>query len=363
MSKKILYIWFKQYDGVLDGGGTENYRMYHLLQSLFGNGNVDSFYMHKKGEKNSLRKYISVFFNFFLSYHNGVNNEKIRSILVISNKYDYIFLSTSLFGVIARELKKVGYKGEIITHFHNVESVYYASVISSFNPIRPLVVNCARENDRMSCIYSDKTIVLNKRDNNVLFKCYGRKANAIIPISLSDVATINIDPRVLTSTKPVCMFLGSNIGPNKEGVLWFINKVLPYVDIDFMIVGKNMNKLKDTNKTLSDILVIGDAPSLSNYFLKADFMVFPIFSGSGMKVKTCESLMYGKNIIGTPEAFEGYDLDCEKVGAKCETAVDFINAIKKFSVNPIPKYNAYSRKIYEDFYSEETIIDLFSSLF
>ena len=212
----------------------------------------------------------------------------------------------------------------------------------------------------MSCIYSDKTIVLNKRDNNMLFKCYGRKANAIIPISLSDVATINIDPRVLTSTKPVCMFLGSNIGPNKEGVLWFIDKVLPYVDIDFMIVGKNMNKLKDTNKTLSDILVIGDAPSLSNYFLKADFMVFPIFSGSGMKVKTCESLMYGKNIIGTPEAFEGYDLDCEKVGAKCETAVDFINAIKKFSVNPIPKYNAYSRKIYEDFYSEETIIDLFS---
>ena len=28
-----------------------------------------------------------------------------------------------------------------------------------------------------------------------------------------------------------------------------------------------------------------------------------------MKVKTCEALMYGKNILGTTETFEGYELD------------------------------------------------------
>ena len=38
-----------------------------------------------------------------------------------------------------------------------------------------------------------------------------------------------------------------------------------------------------------------------------------------MKVKTCEALMFGKNIIGTKEAFEGYELDYQKVGAMCNT--------------------------------------------
>jgi hypothetical protein len=36
-----------------------------------------------------------------------------------------------------------------------------------------------------------------------------------------------------------------------------------------------------------------------------------------MKVKTCESLMFGKNIFATTEAFEGYELDYDKVGALC----------------------------------------------
>ncbi len=39
-----------------------------------------------------------------------------------------------------------------------------------------------------------------------------------------------------------------------------------------------------------------------------DYIISPIFVGGGMKVKTCEALMYGKNIIGTSESFEGYDI-------------------------------------------------------
>ena len=45
-------------------------------------------------------------------------------------------------------------------------------------------------------------------------------------------------------------------------------------------------------------------------------------TGSGMKVKTCEALMYGKNILGTDEAFEGYELDTARVGGRCNNAED-----------------------------------------
>ena len=363
MGKKVIYIWFKKYDGILDGGGTENYRMYHLLQGLFGAANVDSFYIHEKDEKLTIWKRVGIFLNFLKYYHNGITADKIQRIVGISDKYDYIYLSTSLFGVIARELKRNNYKGKIITHFHNVESVYYAAIINQLNPIRPIVVKSARQNDMMSCAYSDKTIVLNKRDDDLLYKYYGRKADATIPITVPDVAG-NVVPTITkTKKKPSCMFLGSNFGPNREGVLWFVNNVLHYVDIEFIIVGKDMDKLKEENKCLADIHVVGNAPSLSPFFEQADFMVLPIFSGSGMKVKTCESLMYGKNIIGTDEAFEGYYLDYDKVGGKCNTAEEFIDTIKNFSNNPICKYNTYSRKIYEERYSEASIKTTFAALF
>lgn len=43
-----------------------------------------------------------------------------------------------------------------------------------------------------------------------------------------------------------------------------------------------------------------------------------------MKTKTAEALMYGKTIIGTKEAFEGYVLD-EKAMKLCSNAQEFID--------------------------------------
>ena len=86
------------------------------------------------------------------------------------------------------------------------------------------------------------------------------------------------------------------------------------------IVGKGMGRIRDNYYVPENVEIVGDAPDLLPYFEEADIMVLPIFKGSGMKVKTCESLMYGKNIIGTDEAFEGYALDYSKAGGKCNTA-------------------------------------------
>ena len=78
-----------------------------------------------------------------------------------------------------------------------------------------------------------------------------------------------------------------------------------------------------------------------------------------MKVKTCESLMYGKNIIGTDEAFEGYDVDYKQVGGLCNTAQEYIDCLKRFEENPRPRFNAYSRKVYLEKYSYSSIEELF----
>ena len=86
-------------------------------------------------------------------------------------------------------------------------------------------------------------------------------------------------------------------------------------------------------------------------------------AGSGMKVKTCESLMYGKNIIGTKETFEGYNLDTDKVGGLCNTPKEFIDRINYFIHHPVTRYNPYAREVFLRNNSEESTQSVFCSVF
>lgn len=361
MKKRILFICFKHYNGILDGGGLANQRCYRMLQCVFGEENVDSLYVHDEQEKTSYWRLLQSAYYFLFNYHNGVTPAFVQKVVGMSKDYDYVFLSTSLFGQIAKELKKHGYGGTIITHFHNVESIYYDASVPKWLPCRSIIIRCADHNDGFSCRHSDKILVLNDRDKHILKEKYGRNADVVLPISLRDSFSF-VDKAVMTSSCPLCIFIGSYFAPNNEGVLWFVRNVLPHVNIRFKVIGKNMFKLKEAYECMKDIEFVSDAPDLRPYFEEADFIVLPIFSGSGMKVKTCEALMYGKNILGTNEAFEGYDVNVERVGGCCNTTEDFIKRIQYYAENPVPRFNEYSRQIYLEKYSEEATYVIFREL-
>lgn len=360
MTRKVLFISFKHSEGVLDGGGMENLRCFRLLQDIFGKENVDTFYM--RSDKRDLLGKVMAVPLFFKDYFYGVTPRKMAAIVGKAAQYDYVFLSSSLFGIIARELKAQGYTGKIISHFHNVEKKYYSDLLSRSFPLRNIVVRCAEHNDKYAWLYSDKTIVLNERDHQILRQSYSGQANAVLPISVADKYQSTTDSQTLTRSTPYCLFLGSYFPPNVQAVRWFVENVLPHVNIKLKIVGKGMSQLRQ-ERLAGNLEIVSDAPDLIPYFREADFVVLPIFSGSGMKVKTCEALMHGKNIIATDEAFEGYNIDGQKVGARCNTAEEFIATIKQFSAHPIPKLNAYSRETYLQHFSEKATADIFRNLF
>ena len=177
----------------------------------------------------------------------------------------------------------------------------------------------------------------------------------MIPIVFRDRFKPEHQSEAFTKAKPECLFIGSYFAPNNEGLLWFVRNVLPHVEINFIVVGKGMEKIKEEEPIMHDVEVIGSVPDLTPYINEADIMILPIFKGSGMKVKTCESLMFGKNILGTDEAFEGYDADYDRIGGKCNTADDFIGKINDFITSPRPRFNTYSRQLYLERYSESTL--------
>ncbi len=363
MTKKVLYIGFKkQVNSILVGGGVANMRNLRMLISRFGKENVTEYYVLHEGKKRSLWEYLMAVYYLLFDYHNGLTPKKVKKVVEMAQGYQYIFISTSVVAIIAKKLKENGYQGKIITHYHNVESIYYDAQMPRWLPGRQVVVRCAAHNDEYGCKYSDKIMTLSQRDSHYFEKHYDRKADAIIGVAMEDKFR-PVDETIMTGQVPQCLFLGAYSLPNNEGVRFFVEKVLPHVNIKFKVVGRGMAQLQKECKSMRDVEVVNDAPDLCPYIEEADFMILPVFSGSGMKVKTCESLMYGKNILGSDESFEGYDLDAEKVGGRCNTAEEYISRINHYCAHPVPRFNSYARHVFLTKYSEESTRVAFCSVF
>ena len=360
---KILIIRYKKTRGVPEGGEQGSEKNLIVLRQIAGKENIDTYFIHDEAHHRSPWEYLQGIVYMPLGYYFGLTPKRVKEIVRMAQDYDVVFVDRSVFGIVAKRLKETGYKGRVVCFFHNVEAVYFSAKYSSkLNPMRWLVVPCADRNDRWSCRYADRTIALSTRDDDELFRRYHCRADQLIPVAFVDRYQRNAYPTEPIGNPPLCMFLGAYFPANVEGIEWFVKNVLPKVNIRMQIVGKGMEKLKESDWMRPDIEVLSNVPDLEPLFEAADIMVLPIFKGSGMKVKTCESLMYGKNIIGTPEAWSGYTLDYSKAGACCEMADEFVAALNDLCQHSRPRFNEYSRKVFVEQYSADRMVDKFRAV-
>ena len=357
---RLLFIRYKKSRDILEGGEQCSQKNLDAYRSVLGDDNVDVLYIHDETRGHSAMDYLRALVWFPFGYHFGLTPLRVRSIVKKAEGYDFLHIDRSVFGIIAKKAKKAGYKGRVTVFFHNIEKTYFKAKFSG-KIGESIVCRCADRNDCWSCEWADKVIALNERDSASLEKTYGRKADIIAPILFKDRCKKAAFPSEMTSAKPSCLFVGAYFAANNEGIEWFIRNVYPHVNITLKIVGRGMDRLNGSGWLCKDIELVSDAPSLEPYFMQSDLMILPIFKGSGMKVKTCESLMYGKNILATDEAWEGYELDCEKAGGRCNSAEEFIAKIKEFENNPKPRFNAYSRQVYLEKYSDSNAAETFKA--
>ena len=216
---------------------------------------------------------------------------------------------------------------------------------------------------------SDIVITFNKRDSNLLVKKYGERNIIEIPMTFESKKIDYLGNKNNINRKFKILFVGvAAHTPNIEGITFFIDKVLDKIDVKLEIIGKGMEKYKQKFENKSKkVKVLGTVDNLDEYYIDADAVISPIFSGGGMKIKTGEALSYWKTIFGTTEAFEGYELDYDKIGGLCNTAEEFIwkisEYIKWWQENNKPKFNLYSEKIFKEKYSSESSIKKFQYIF
>ena len=290
----------------------------------------------------------------------GITSRHIQDVirLIEQRHVDKVFVSYSLFGCFSKAIKKRYPEIEVITFFHNVEYEYAKGEYLAKQVFKyKLLIYIAKRLERMSVNCSDRIIALNRRDGKRIKQLYGREVDLILPTTFKDKWRGVTTKEEKGPHVPLrLLFVGFNFYANVQGVDWFVKNVMNGLSGAVLyIVGKGMEKERERWAS-GNVVVVGTVENLDEWYEMADVVVLPIFLGSGMKTKTAEALMYGKPILGTTEAFEGYDFDAFLVGALCNDVSSFISNIIEIQNNMtwVVEKGWQARRLFEEKYTYET---------
>jgi len=294
----------------------------------------------------------------YLTYYNSEIRKQVHASIAKSCKA--VVFGSSLLGWIAKDIKKKYPQIPLFSCFHNIERHYAWELLRS-DGIKHLpfyLISSIAE--RQMAKYIDYPWVLNDRDSELLKKYYNREASLVSFFGIKDKSQNSGALQYIDNTCPIYLFLGSGFYANEQAVRWFIDNVLPHIKGILIVVGSLMDiVLKDIQN--DRVHIYGYAKDIVPFYQMADFVVSPIFYGGGMKTKTAEALMFGKRIIGTKEALEGFKRNDATL--ECNNAKDFISIINTLLQKKLEKFSPEARELYLSDYSYQVFADNFSKWF
>jgi polysaccharide biosynthesis protein PslH len=309
---KIAYISHQLWRGEFNGGGRVSWANLELLRSLSGvdvrvfsiaRETVDGT-VHIPATKSRGYTGLANLSGFSALLTRGTNNALVQEIR------DYgptlVWFDTSLFGRTMLSLRKYLPRVRYVTFFHNIEFDVKLGRAWQENRLYFFAFVSDWINERISARRSDRLVMLHSTDALRLHQLYGRTADYLLPVTLPDSKRRTENRCTNRPRSSHLLFIGSHYWPNIEGICFFVNKVMPYLSDNLLIVGRGLECLRETLER-PNVHVVGSVDDLSIYYQTARCVVAPIFSGGGMKVKIAEALMQGVPVVATPEALVGYE--------------------------------------------------------
>ena len=284
----------------------------------------------------------------------GTDRAAERKILahIAARDIGHVWLDGSNLGAIARAVRRQFPKVRVTTFFHNVEARFFVGALRARPGLRAvgiLAANFAAE--RMAVHASTQCVALNRRDSDLMRRLYGRGADHLLPMAIPADAIDETAPAPISGD--YLLFVGGGFYANQAGILWYARHVASALSMPTLIVGRGLEALGPALGDAANIRLVGEVDALGPYYRHAKAVVAPIFDGSGMKTKVAEALMHGKHVIGTREAFTGYDEF--GVGQRCDTRAAFIAAIKSCVASPPAAFDPRLRALYEAHFSPQAL--------
>jgi hypothetical protein len=358
---KLLYI--ASYSGKGISGGSMGRQMnYQLLSEC----NIQLFSYLIDVNVSKTKKILSV----LRGYKNGLTEKHIKNIIrfIHDKNITLIFLDSSLYGVLIKKVYDMYKNISIISFFHNCEYKLYSDIYK--NTIcfyRYFLLKSVFLNEQKTLLYSKINIFLNLRDFNTCHDYYKIEniSSTYSPIALEDKYLLSKEDISSPLFEPdTLLFVGSYFLPNINGLLWFDENVLPYIDYKLTIVGKGFehNEFVSRLKCKDKIIVKGFVEDLNIEYREADIVIQPVFEGSGMKTKTAECFMYGKILLSSSEGLIGYEIDNIKNIYTCNSKEDYITILNKLKQDRVYRFNPELRNLFLEKYSKKSRKKVFFNL-
>lgn len=347
--KRILFVC-RPLVSATDGGLRVVNRNLKLFMDLYGASSVDLLEIPSPSYATRIK-------NLFLaeSYgHTPALRNKLLN-MINNNSYMFVYFDRSIYGGYVRTcaLQNV----PTLVFFQNVDYDFYSEKFKVSRSVVDFVtIPYVYFNERRSVKHGTKLVTLTDKDSKKLQYYYKKKSDLILPTSFDDHNVSHKKRR--TKDIRYCLFVGSKLYANIQGMRWFIKNVAPFTSYEYWIVGDVCDSLKDViGNANNNIVLKGYVENLDDVYRNAEAIISPIFYGAGLKTKTIEALQYGKSIIGTSEAFAGINIDYELVGGLCDDARSFIVRLnERYACQP-SNYNEYAHDYYLNNYSYEVIYE------
>lgn len=116
--------------------------------------------------------------------------------------------------------------------------------------------------------------------------------------------------------------------PNQQGVQWLVQQVWPLVlkslpEAKLHLAGKGLQK-DDPLYAAKGVIVHGEVEDSAQFMLAYQIMAVPLFSGSGLRMKTIEAMSLGKSVVSTQIGADGLE-------AIPDTHLSIANTIESFA--------------------------------
>ena len=129
----------------------------------------------------------------------------------------------------------------------------------------------------------------------------------------AEVRTVShfIEPQFLSISPQsygIFGFIGSENPLNVNGLRWFIYDVLPLVkqkipEFKFLIGGGICRKIEKNE----DYELLGKIDSINDFYKACSFTINPIQAGTGLKIKTIESIAFGRPVVSSSNGAVGLE--------------------------------------------------------
>ncbi len=170
---------------------------------------------------------------------------------------------------------------------------------------KAISMSVSYQEEQLILQHLDADIAIQRHEYQILRKMLPNKVLLLCPHSIAYNPQDQKTKRVQNIG-----FIGADNEANRSGLDWFIKQVWPIakqLGLKLHIFGKVGDQFQDVCDADESLENMSDKLTQAEIYSLVDCMVYPVFVGGGLKIKTLEALAYAKPIISSQEGSVGID--------------------------------------------------------